>query len=213
MCPACSKPNALEVSFCTGCEFATEESDIQRVSENIFLDMIQGKDTGTKVILRTDEFLVFDDKYGVSDNHLDVIPIAVIPDILSLRAEHIPVVEQLYQLGLQEFERRLAQSSNKAITLFKGKNLNDYIVAGYNLPVSVKHLHLHIVLPPFTHEKVFQYPRWHSQSKIVNDLKKHGRVIPYSEQPHDEEGAAVYNKLIKEHREFSALLQEPKAAS
>ncbi len=153
---------------------------------------------------RTKEFLVFDDKFGVSDNHLDVIPTEVIEDITFLTAEHIPMLESLYQLAVDEFQRRLKEKSNGAIQLFTAENMEDYIVSGYNWPVSVKHLHLHVVLPPFTHEKVFQYPRWHSHKKVVADLKKHGRVITYKEQPNDDEGLGVYNKgtywgLINKH--------------
>jgi len=207
MCPACDKPNAVEVTFCTGCSFGITEWDLKRVSDNIFLDMINGIDTGTNVLHRTDKFLVFDDKFGVSDNHLDVIPTAVISDIAALTKEHIPMLEDLYRLGLEEMKRRLNAKSNKAIQLYEKRDLEDYIVAGYNYPVSVKHLHLHIVLPPFTHEKVFQYPRWHSHNKVLNDLKSHGRVIPYAEKPNDDEGLGVYNKAIKQHRETSEALK------
>jgi len=202
ICRACYKPNAVEVSFCTGCSFETNEWDLQRVSDNIFLDMIKGIDTGTNVLFRNDQFLVFDDKFGVSSNHLDVIPTQVIADLSALTAEHIPMLDQLYKLGLDEMERRRKVKYNKEIQLYDGKNLEDFIVAGYNFPVSVKHLHLHIVLPPFTHEKVFQYPRWHSHKKVMNDLKAHGKVIPYSEKPNDEEGLGVYNKAITQHREM-----------
>jgi len=36
----------------------------------------------------------------------------------------------------------------------------------------------------------------------MNDLKAHGKVIPYSEKPNDEEGLGVYNKAITQHREM-----------
>jgi len=56
-----------------------------------------------------------------------------------------------------------------------------------------------MVLPPFRHAKVFGYPRWHSHKKVVSDLKTHGRVIPYSEAPHDVEGAAEYKRAMDNH--------------
>jgi len=205
--PSLHKPNAIEVTFCTGCSFGITEWDIQRVSDNIFLDMINGIDTGTKVLFRNDHFVVFDDKFGVSDNHLDVIPTQVIADICALTADHIAMLEELYKLGVDEMQRRLKVKYNKAIQLYEGKHLEDYIVAGYNYPVSVKHLHLHIVLPPFTHEKVFQYPRWHSHKKVLQDLKTHGKVIPYAEKPNDEEGLGVYNKAIAQSREMLELMK------
>ena len=69
----------------------------------------------------------------------------------------------------------------------------------YNFPVSVKHLHLHMVLPPFAHAKVFQYPRWHSHAKILSDLRTHGKVIPYADQPNDEEGKEEYGRAMRNH--------------
>eukprot|EP01116_Phalansterium_solitarium_P008601 TRINITY_DN22538_c0_g1_i1.p1 TRINITY_DN22538_c0_g1~~TRINITY_DN22538_c0_g1_i1.p1 ORF type:complete len:356 (+),score=100.56 TRINITY_DN22538_c0_g1_i1:40-1107(+) len=213
LCRACDKPNALEVDFCTGCGFTLdEELDVQRQSDNIFLDLIRGENTGTNVLYRDDGFLVFDDKFGVSDNHLDVIPTVVIDDITSLTAEHIPMLERLYQLGVAEFERRRQARTNDAVQLYDGLEFDDYVVAGYNFPVSVKHLHLHIALPPFKHEKVFQYPRWHSHKKVVADLKQHGRVVPYAEQPNDAEGSAVYDSAIQHSRMFAARLATPAAA-
>src|SRR5690606_30515333 len=109
-----------------------------------------------------------------------------IEDITKLTEKHIPLLEDLFRLGIEEFKRR-------NIKEFEGKNLEDLVVAGYNFPVSVKHLHLHLVLPPFKHRKVFQYPRWHSHKKVVSDLKKHGRVITYEEKPNDKEGEEEYN--------------------
>jgi len=69
ICPACSKPNALSksllfigetngyqgVNYCSGCGFPLSHADIQRVSDNIFLDMIKGLDT---VWLRNDPLSV-----------------------------------------------------------------------------------------------------------------------------------------------------------
>jgi hypothetical protein len=37
---------------------------------------------------------------------------------------------------------------------------------------------------------------------VLSDLKKHGKVIPYADQPNDEEGMGVYNKAIENHRVF-----------
>jgi diadenosine tetraphosphate (Ap4A) HIT family hydrolase len=108
------------------------------------LDIITGKYTQTKVLFRNDDFLVFDDKYGVSENHLDVIPTKVITDISSLTDLDIPMLEGLYNHGLNEFKSRQNVKEK-----FGDENLDDYITAGYNFPVSVAHLHLHMVLPPF----------------------------------------------------------------
>jgi diadenosine tetraphosphate (Ap4A) HIT family hydrolase len=198
VCPACDKPNALEVNFCTGCSFGLTEWDIQRLPDNIFLEIIKGTYTGTKVHYKDDKIFVFDDKYGVSEDHLDIIPTEVIEDITSLSAEHIPMLNDLYTYGLNELKRR-------NLKRFEGKNLEDYVVAGYNYPVSVKHLHLHMVLPPFRHEKVFQYPRWHLHAKVVRDLKQHGKVLTQDIHPNEEEGLRAYEKAIADSRYFQSL--------
>lgn len=142
---------------------------------------------------------MFDDKFGVSDNHVDVIPVEVILDISVLTKEHIPMLQDLYQQGLNEFKKR-----NLKAEVFD--NLDELVTAGYNFPVSVKHLHLHMVLPPFKHKKVFQYPRWHSHKKVIADLQEHGRVITFNEQPNDQAGAEEYERAMKNNDLVSSKL-------
>ena len=149
---------------------------------------------------RDDKYLVFDDKFGVSKNHLDIIPTQVIADISALTEEHIPMLEQLYALGKAELVRRKVP-----VLLDMG---DDALVAGYNFPVSVKHLHLHMVCGPFSHEKVFQYPRWHPHSKVVSDLKQYGKVRTYAECPDPEAGAASYERAMASHNRALKLLEE-----
>lgn len=134
----------------------------------------------------------FDDKFPVSEHHLDVIPTAVFPDITALDASHVPMLERLYALGRAEFLRR-----NIAWLPKDGAfDINELVTSGYNYPVSVKHLHLHMVLPPFKHEKCFQYPRWHSHAKVLRDLRTHGKVQLYSEHPDDAEGEAEHARAM-----------------
>lgn len=80
VCPSCTKPNSVTVPFCTGCGFELSEWDAQEVSgtypfcgsatdpdtENIFWDLVQGKDIGCTVLHRDTDFIVFDDKFPVS---------------------------------------------------------------------------------------------------------------------------------------------------
>ena len=248
VCRACMKPNALSTDFCTGCSFPTVKWDIERLPDNIFLELVRGKDIvcpffffflfflshpspspqvfnmfffppsshssipqlyrqsqGSKVHFRDDNYLVFDDKFGISDTHLMVIPTAVYRDISELDASHIPMLERLFELGLTEAKRR-------APVHLDGKDgrptIEEACVAGYNFPVSVFHLHLHFALPPYKHEKVFQYPRWHPHQKVISDLKKFGKVQLYSDHPNDEEGQKTYDDKIKYH--FSCLEQQKK---
>lgn len=52
VCPCCKKPNALTVSFCTGCSFTLSEWDEQQMPDNVFLDLVQGQDIGATVHFR-----------------------------------------------------------------------------------------------------------------------------------------------------------------
>jgi hypothetical protein len=44
ICRACTKPNAPNATFCTGCSFPASKWDLQRLPDNIFLEMVNGKD-------------------------------------------------------------------------------------------------------------------------------------------------------------------------
>jgi hypothetical protein len=61
VCPACSKPNSISVHFCTGCSFPTTTKDIQQLPDNVFMNIILGKDT-TVPLFRNEDYLVFNDK-------------------------------------------------------------------------------------------------------------------------------------------------------
>lgn len=202
ICRACTKPNSVSVDFCTGCSFPAAPEDVVRLADNIFLELVRGKDIGAVVCHRDAEFVVFNDKFPVSENHLDVIPTAVYADCTVLTAEHIPMLERLYELGKAEFRSRSLP------WLPSDADLDSLITAGYNYPVSVKHLHLHMVLPPFRHEKVFQYPRWHSHQKVIADLKTKGKVQLYCDSPNDAEGAAEYQRAMDNSARAQKMLEE-----
>eukprot|EP01113_Clastostelium_recurvatum_P039537 TRINITY_DN6045_c0_g1_i3.p1 TRINITY_DN6045_c0_g1~~TRINITY_DN6045_c0_g1_i3.p1 ORF type:complete len:174 (+),score=27.61 TRINITY_DN6045_c0_g1_i3:485-1006(+) len=127
-----------------------------------------------QVVYRDKEILIFRDKYACSTHHLDAIPIEPIPDISSLRGEHLPLVRKLYGTGLKVL-------TDMHLPLFKGYNLKDYLISGFSLPVSVFHLHLHLVLPPLFTLHQFKFPRFHSYEKVESDLRDHGRVISHHE--------------------------------
>jgi len=206
ICPACTKPNTLSTSFCTGCAFPLTSSDVRRLPDNIFLELVKGKDIGATVRERTDEIIVFDDKFPVGDNHIDVIPTQVYVDISVLGREHIPILEKLYESGKREILRR-------NLSWLNDDNFIDWVSAGYNFPVSVKHLHLHMMVPPYKHEKILQYPRWHSHEKVVRDLKEKGKVVLYSEVENKEEGEGEQIRAVANSKKITEILSKEKTTS
>ena len=141
---ACTKPNAVHVNFCTGCSFELTPSDILQLPDNVFLDIVTGNNKDTPILYRDNSICLFNDKFGVSipNDHIDVIPIDVYDDVTVLTAEHIPMLEGLFRAGIEEFKKRDLSRFGENF------NIEENVIAGYNFPVSVKHLHLHMVLPP-----------------------------------------------------------------
>jgi diadenosine tetraphosphate (Ap4A) HIT family hydrolase len=185
VCRACLKPNRLGAEKCTRCYFECNEWDIAKVSGNVFLDILEGRNKDTEILFRNERVAVFDDKFGVSQHHLDAIPIEAIQDVTFLGREHLPLLEEMLQSGLSVFYKR--GLTEKGGEFENVKDLKQILVAGFNCPVSVKHLHLHLVLPPFTHRNCFDSWRWLSYQKVVRDLEQHGRVRLYQDFPNDQE--------------------------
>ena len=62
------------------------------------------------------------------------------------------MIEHMYLTAMEILEER-------RILRFHGKNLTDYVIAGFNDPVTVYHLHLHVVLPPLRYLDALEV-RW-----------------------------------------------------
>ncbi len=73
---------------------------------------------------RDSQVVVFGDKFRISDYHFDAVPASRIVDITQLTSDHIPLVEALYKFGLEA----LAKFD---IPLMHGKNLEEWVIAGY----------------------------------------------------------------------------------
>eukprot|EP01116_Phalansterium_solitarium_P010357 TRINITY_DN25065_c0_g1_i1.p1 TRINITY_DN25065_c0_g1~~TRINITY_DN25065_c0_g1_i1.p1 ORF type:complete len:304 (+),score=63.49 TRINITY_DN25065_c0_g1_i1:2-913(+) len=189
ICPACEKPNVTHVHACTACAFPLRPEDVAVGPENPFRGIISGKTQEHLITYRDDRVLVFLDKWKIAKHHLDAIPIEEIPDLTALRREHLPLVEQLYERGLWSLQQLQPPH-------VRGLRLEDVVIAGFNLPVSVAHLHCHIVLPPLMHTNAFKYPRWYPYEKVVADLREHGRVVTYAERPMQQEADRYWQKRV-----------------
>lgn len=204
ICPTCEKPNRYGATECTSCNFALSKYDSQVSESNVFLDIVSGKDVpGTNILLRSDKAISFDDKYPISQMHIDVIPVEIIKDISELTEKHIPLLKELYQCALDSLKL-------KKNPMFEDKNIEDYLIVGFNYPVTIEQLHLHAALPPYAHTNVWQYPRFHSLQKVLDDLARHKKVLTYDVTENKEEWQKTYDFAMKAN---SALLAESEKKS
>jgi hypothetical protein len=97
--------------------------------------------------------------------------------------------------------------------LFESKNIEDFIIAGFNYPgsfgqlclcsffflllVTIEQLHLHVALPPYVHTNVWQYPRFHSYQKVLADLAQHKKVLTYDVTENKDEWQQTYDFAMK----------------
>jgi hypothetical protein len=125
ICPVCDKPNVILLNHleCTSCGFPLSLQDIKKIQENIFLNIINNKNNEHKILYRDNDILIFEDKFKIADYHFDAIPIQEIKNIKELTFQHILLIQKMYQKGIY-----ILQQNN--ISLFKNKNIEDYIIAG-----------------------------------------------------------------------------------
>lgn len=213
MCRVCDKPNSLHVSSCSSCGFPMEKpADAQLVVTNPFIPIIEGTAEDHEVLRREEECLLFKDKFPVAEVHLQCIPTMLgiedatflCPPLLS-PDEAISLCERMKAVSMEV----LREEASKVLDLRKLVHpLEHYAVMGFNIPVSVRHLHLHVAFPPLhSVDTTFQYPRFHPFEKVVADIKQHGRVISYFEQPCPQEGASLYARLVAANAEVNVLMQ------
>ena len=222
LCPACNKPNNINVQFCTGCGNDLTPWDAACVSANVFRDLVNcilSKSFNASSIpycYNDDQSVVLDDQFGVSkynDAHLDVLPMEMIDDISNLNKTHIPLLKHMYKKGIDVLcsrkSQRFEQENSSTVDNKDDKMKEDvrdvyekYVVAGFNYPVSVPHLHLHLVLPPFTHDKVFGYPRWHSFDKVISDLENFNAVRTFDKFPDEVQGSELHKHIMAQHKHF-----------
>eukprot|EP00741_Cyanophora_paradoxa_P020087 tig00021234_g19388.t1 len=211
-CRLCHKPNLLDVASCTRCGFDLVEDDVVNVPDNVFLGIAQGHidENFQKILARNDELLVLCDLFPMAETHLDVIPVAPLVDLTHLTPAHVPFLERMRDAGVAALRR----SGNPYLPLMEAApgGLASFITVGFNFPVSVPQLHLHVLLPPLFWRPIFLYPRWHSFEKVVSDLRRHGRVITNQEVPRPAEVHAEHEACLQTGRALKVILLQHAAA-
>ncbi|KAL6048403.1 hypothetical protein QOT17_021081 [Balamuthia mandrillaris] len=169
VCPVCSKPNILTMTRCSACNFPLTTEDVALQDTNPFLSILKGHQKNESVHYRDDRICIFDDKFATAKHHVDCIPAEPIVDITQLRRHHIPLLQHMFDKGLEVLRHKWQQ--DEALR-FRNLDVNDYLVVGFNFPVSVRHLHLHMLVLPLRHTDCFKHPRFNPYDKVVADLKK-----------------------------------------
>ncbi|XP_034554808.1 histidine triad nucleotide-binding protein 3-like [Notolabrus celidotus] len=125
----------------------------------------------TEVLLSDEKLLCFRDTTPGATHHYLVIPRTHIDYCKALKADDIPLVERMVQMGRQVLEK------NKVSCL-------DDVRMGFHIPPfsSVPHLHLHVLAPASKMEPKSQLrygPLSHwfiTVDKVLTQLKTRGRV-------------------------------------
>ncbi|XP_071399838.1 adenosine 5'-monophosphoramidase HINT3-like [Centroberyx affinis] len=127
--------------------------------------------TDAEILLSDNELVCFRDSKPGARHHYLVIPRTHVGNCKTLQKDHIPLVEQMEEMG-----RRILEKN-------KVSNLDD-IRMGFHLPPfsSVPHLHLH-VLAPASQMNTRSLTRYGPQSywfitvdKVLQQLRTHSKV-------------------------------------
>ncbi|KAM4633175.1 adenosine 5'-monophosphoramidase HINT3-like isoform 1-T1 [Polymixia lowei] len=150
-----------------------ETRDLYQSSENeecLFCG-IANKQTGTEIILSDNELVCFRDSKPGARHHYLIVPRSHVGNCKTLQKDHIPLVEQMEEMGRGILEKN------------EVRDLDD-VRMGFHLPPfsSVPHLHLH-VLAPASQMNSRSLVRYGPQSywfitvdKVLHQLKTNNKV-------------------------------------
>ncbi|XP_069552371.1 adenosine 5'-monophosphoramidase HINT3-like [Brachyistius frenatus] len=105
-------------------------------SEDCPFCQIANKQTDTEILLSDDQLVCFRDLQPGATHHYLIIPRTHIDNCKALQGGHIPLVEQMVEMGRSVLEKKQVS------------NLDD-VRMGFHMPpfTSVPHLHLHALAP------------------------------------------------------------------
>ncbi|XP_056150593.1 adenosine 5'-monophosphoramidase HINT3-like [Lampris incognitus] len=149
----------------------TQEIPQTRENEGCHFCVVANKTTETEILLSDDELVCFRDSKPGARHHYLVVPRWHLVNCKALHRDHIPLVEQMQEMGRSILEKNRVH------------DLED-IRMGFHLPPfsSVPHLHLH-VLAPASQMSSRSLSRYGPQSywfitvdKVLHQLRTHSKV-------------------------------------
>lgn len=97
-------------------------------------------------IISTKDAVVIHDKYPKAQHHYLVLPKLDIPDIFHLNKNHLPLLEELFQLAQNVIELKRCQ-------------LDDFKI-GFHAQPSMQRLHLHVISKDFVSDRLKTKKHW-----------------------------------------------------
>ena len=185
-CPLCSKPNSLNAARtgCTNCHFELSvDRDLIAPVRNPFARVLAGEpDPEHAVYVETPRCLVVQDAFPLSVVYLQAIPRQPLADLRALDRRHVELLEEMHAAGRRAAIARVAAHPLLS-AVASADDVEAAIICGFNFPVAVAHLHLHVVLPPFFHSqhlRTFLPPRFQPFDEVLRALREHGSWRPAS---------------------------------
>ena len=195
-CPACSKPNTASVTACTKCSTPLDGIPLEETAGTAFDALLRALDAldppsaafpraveGHTVRRVSADAVVFDDKYKIAPEHVLAVP------------RRRPDLEDAGRLGRADapLVRHLWREAHAAMA---GRGRGP-LLSGFNLPVSVPLLHLHMVRAEgLAHTRCFEAPRFVPTAQALHSLAATGRVQPLAgpDDIYHAENVAVWSR-------------------
>uniref|UniRef100_A0A1A9VVX5 HIT domain-containing protein n=1 Tax=Glossina austeni TaxID=7395 RepID=A0A1A9VVX5_GLOAU len=126
----------------------------------------------SKHIIASNLAVVIKDLYPKAKHHYLVLPLADIPTIFQLTADHLSLMEELYLLALNIIE-------------VKKEDLNNFQIGFHNQP-SMQRLHMHVISRDFVSDCLKTKKHWNSfntrlflpYEEVCQQLKINGKIKP-----------------------------------
>jgi len=160
---SCGKPSALLLEHCSYCGEALGDQHIAPIKRDPLLAAVLGESSDFQELYRSFQLLVLKNSYPVGEKHVLVLPKSTFYDIRQLRKRDVTLLEKMYQKGLESLQ----------------VEANTPVACGFSYPSDYNHLHLHLVVPPFTSLKLFQRHVFYPLPEVQVQLQRKGLVRPH----------------------------------
>ncbi|KAH3814565.1 hypothetical protein DPMN_143067 [Dreissena polymorpha] len=144
-------------------------SKVQKFTGHWSQGLLTSMDDPELVVKSDDRAVIIKDKYPKAKHHFLVLPKETLPNLKSLKPEHVDLLEHLEKMA-----RHLVDTTDKTLKFRYG----------YHAVPSMSHLHLHAISQDFDSPCLKTKKHWNSftteyfvdSKDVIERLKKHGKV-------------------------------------